>query len=52
MFHQRAGQRTKGIVKNQDRAADFGFVQLLQQILIGRFPRLQRVDVVRFRKTL
>ncbi|MNL79598.1 hypothetical protein D3C87_2062430 [compost metagenome] len=51
MLGQRAGQRTEGIIQDQNRAADFGVIQLLQQIFIRRFPRLQRVNVVRFRET-
>lgn len=51
MFRQRAGQRAKRVIQDQNRAADFSLIQLLQQIFIRRFPRLKRVHVVRFRET-
>ncbi|MNY47290.1 hypothetical protein D3C86_1825500 [compost metagenome] len=51
MFGQRATQRTKGVIQDQNRADNFSVIQLLQQIFIRRFPRLKRVNVVRFRET-
>ena len=51
MFRQRTAQRAEGIIQDQHRAANLGIVQLLQQIFIRRFPRQQRVNVVRFRET-
>ena len=51
MFRQRTAQRAKRVIQDQNRAADFSLIQLLQQIFIRRFPRLKRVHVVRFRET-
>jgi len=51
MFGQRTTQCAKSIIQDQNRAADFSVIQLLQQIFIRRFPRLKRVNVVRFRET-
>jgi hypothetical protein len=39
MLRQRAAQRAKGIIQDQDRAANLSVIQLLQQIFIRRFPR-------------
>ena len=51
VFCQSAAQRAKRVIQDQNRAADFSVIQLLQQIFIRRFPRLKRVNVVRFRET-
>ena len=51
VLRQGAAQRAKGVIQDQNRAADFSLIQLLQQIFIRRFPRLKRVNVIRFRET-
>ena len=51
MFDQRTTQCAESIIQDQNRAANFCLIQLLQQIFIRRFPRLKRVNVVRFRET-
>ena len=51
VLRQGASQRAKRVIQDQNRAADFSLIQLLQQIFIRRFPRLKRVNVVRLRET-